>query len=105
MYSYKLYQMPMSNISKFRSFDKTKENIKLSDYVLVYCGKLEYNEEDFLDEIFYILNMKRPKDFYGYSMSVSDVLYIYDEETNYEYGYYYCDDLGWVKLNKERFLK
>ena len=54
MYSYKLYQMPMSNISKFRSFDKTKENIKLSDYVLVYCGKLEYNEEDFLDEIFYI---------------------------------------------------
>ena len=60
MYSYKLYQMPMSNISKFRSFDKTKENIKLSDYVLVYCGKLEYNEEDFLDEIFYILNMKRP---------------------------------------------
>ena len=105
MYSYKLYQMPMSNISKFRSFDETKENIKLSDYVLVYCGKLEYNEENFLDEIFYILNMKRPKDFYGHSMSVSDVLCVYDEETNYEYGYYYCDDLGWVKLSKERFLK
>ena len=105
MYSYKLYQMPMSNISKFRSFDNTKETIKLSDYVLVYCGKLEYNEEDFLDEIFYILNMKRPKDFYGHSMSVSDVLCVYDEETNYEYGYYYCDDLGWVKLSKERFLK
>lgn len=106
-FHYEVYQIPISNKAKFRSFDEFKDEIKMIDYVFVYEGSIfvtdkvannEHRKEFILDDIFYMLNAKRPKDYYAHSLSCSDVIKLEDD-------YYYCDFIGWEKLNKERFLR
>jgi len=49
--------------------------------------------ENVLELVFNIFNQRRPFDFRGHSLSVSDVVEI-------EGNYYYCDSVGFEKLNK-----
>ncbi len=77
----------------FRSYgDVVGEGLTIDkgNYECVY----EFESEDCLtkDDIYYIFNMMRPKDFRGHSLSVSDVIMVPD-------GYYYCDSFGWRKLD------
>lgn len=64
--------------------------INLDDYIRVYTGELDTNN---LDEIFNIFNTKRPKDFKGHSLSVSDIVSI-------DGKMYYCDSIGWKELKR-----
>jgi len=68
------------------------------DYRLVYNGIL--GPEDTLEGIYEKLNLERPEDFRGHSLSVSDVVLIHDGEKNTAH---YVDSLGFREVRD--FLK
>lgn len=78
----------------FRAFDPKKFSFK--DYKKVYeldvdaSGKLY---TDILEELFSLFNdyFRRPADFEGHSMSVSDVVVLDDKA-------YYCDAFAWSNM-------
>lgn len=76
----------------FRSFDKNK--FKFSDYQKVY--ELDVDEGfyvDILENLFSMFNdyTHRPADFFGHSMSISDVVVINNKA-------YYCDAFAWSNM-------
>ena len=76
----------------FRHYNWVKDKINLDDYEVVYEGELDYPEmPNALEELFEMFNIRRPEDFKGHSMSVSDIVEVDGEN-------YYCDAMGWVKL-------
>lgn len=76
----------------FRHYNWVKDKINLDDYEVVYEGKLDYLEmPNALEELFDIFNVRRPNDFKGHSMSVSDIVEVDGKN-------YYCDAAGWVEL-------
>ena len=64
----------------------------ISQYKKVYEGEVqeEKNILHTLESIFEKFNLHHPSDFYGHSLSVSDVI-VLDGVS------YYCDSYGWVK--------
>ena len=75
-----------------RHYNWVKDKIDLKDYEVTYEGELDYPEmPDALEELFDIFNVRRPNDFKGRSMAVSDIVEV--EGKNY-----YCDAIGWVEL-------
>ena len=76
----------------FRHYNWVKDKINLDDYEVVYEGELDYQEmPNVLEELFEIFNNRRPKDFEGRSMSISDIVEIDGKN-------YYCDFVGWKEL-------
>lgn len=76
----------------FKHYNWCKDQIDLDDYKVVYEGELEYPEiPNALEELFEIFNIRRPEDFKGRSMSVSDIVEVDGKN-------YYCDAAGWVEL-------
>ena len=76
----------------FKHYERAKNVLDLNDYEVVYEGELDYPEmPNALEELFEIFNNKRPKDFEGRSMSISDIVEIDGKN-------YYCDFVGWVEL-------
>ena len=76
----------------FGHYNCCKDKINLDDYKVVYEGELYYPEmPNALEELFEIFNVRRPEDFEGHSMSVSDIVEV--EGKNY-----YCDAFGWKEL-------
>ena len=76
----------------FRHYNFVKDKINLDDYEVVYEGELDYTEiPNVLEELFDIFNIRRPEDFSGHCMSVSDIVEV--EGKNY-----YCDAVSWVEL-------
>lgn len=81
----------------FRHYDTAKKiGLKLADYKSVYSGTVKTKEDTYetLEDLFRIFNIDRPEDFKGHSLSVSDIIELEGE-------YYYCDFIGFEKLNKE----
>lgn len=52
----------------------------------------ERDVEKILDNTYHMLNVNRPEDFKGHSLSVSDIIAVGN-------SYYYCDMFGWKKIN------
>ena len=76
----------------FRHYNLVKDKINLDDYEVVYEGELDYSEmPNALEELFEIFNVRRPNDFKGRSMSISDIVEIDGKN-------YYCDAVGWKEL-------
>ena len=76
----------------FRRYNWVKDKLNLKDYEVVYEGELGGQEmPNALEELFDIFNVRRPEDFKGRSMAVSDIVEV--EGKNY-----YCDAIGWVEL-------
>jgi len=61
-------------------------------YHVVYDGDLHTDE---LEEIFYILNCRHPEGYKGWSLSMSDIVELYDEKQS---AYYYCDTFGFQEV-------
>ena len=59
-----------------------------ADYEVVFDGELGTND---LAEIYTICNLQHPPDYQGHSMSMSDVVELYDSEGS---SFYYCDRVG-----------
>lgn len=74
--------------------DKTS-GFNISQYKKVYEGEVEDQGGDLktLDHLFGVFNIHHPKDFRGYSLSVSDVVRLDGTD-------YYCYSLGWVNIKE-----
>lgn len=100
----KIYQIDPNkdkNRVSFLPYGFLKE-FDFSIYNEVWSGE-EPDGCDDLDGIYVVFNLHHPDDFYGHSLSVSDIVQIIgsDEESN---GFYYCDSIGWEKLD-EKLIK
>ena len=76
----------------FKRYEWAKNVLDLNDYEVVYDGELDCPEmPNALEELFEIFNNRRPKDFEGRGMSISDIVEIDGKN-------YYCDFVGWEEL-------
>ncbi len=66
-------------------------------YEAVYQGELNIRT---LEDAFCIFNMEHPDGYKGRSMSVSDVVEIFDSEAGYRF--YFCDTIGFKPIAFER---
>ena len=95
---YGIYQLSDGRGSEYRfmglDFVESRGlQIKGSDYQFVYGNRLSENET--LDTLFYQFNVEHPKDFYGHSLSVSDVIVLRRDGT---IAAYYVNDVGFRQL-------
>ena len=77
---------------------KGKLEIDSSIYEKVYEKAVNYKD---LEEVFRVFNLSRPEDFAGHSLSVSDVIEV-DESDTISNGFYYCDSLGFRKIDFDK---
>ena len=99
MITFKIHQIKdIANIDyAFRGYDPKKFNFK--DYEERYEMEFESFDEktnlEICEVIFYMFNMRRPEDFKGHSLSMSDVIEI---KRNGRKQFYYCDMCGFVRV-------
>lgn len=63
------------------------------NYQVVYGGQLETND---LDAIFEKFNLHHPPDFQGHSLSMSDVIELYDKDGS---EFHYVDRFGFQQID------
>lgn len=91
--TYKIYQLlPMYHDLLFEKYDNIEFNIE--NYKQVYDGNIDAEENVIgtLEKIYLMFNLSKPNDFYGHSLSVSDVVELDREK-------YYVDQFGWKKVS------
>ena len=92
--SFVIYQLPAENDATFMDYDfVTEHNImpKLEDYNMIYRGEVAADAT--LDDLFRMFNIgKRPEDYKGRSLSVSDVVLMDGQ-------FSYCDSWGWQQVS------
>ena len=91
--TYKIYQLlPKYHDLLFEKYDNTEFNIE--NYKQVYDGNIDAEENviETLEKIYLMFNLSKPNDFYGHSLSVSDVVELDGEK-------YYVDRFGWKKVS------
>lgn len=80
---------------RFRAYDETVNSYgepRRCNYQTVYDGELETND---LEEIYSKFNINHPEGFTGHSLSISDVIEIYDEGCS---NIYYVDRIGFRSI-------
>ena len=78
----------------FESWDMLNRTagLNMQQYKSVYEGEIECDGLwKVLEELFKIFNTQHPEDYYGRSMSTSDIVILDGVK-------YYCDDWGWVEI-------
>lgn len=100
MITYKIHQIKdIANTDyAFRSFNPNKFNF--SDYECAYTNEFEAADKtnsEICEDLFYTFNMRRPEDFKGHSLSVSDIIELNRHGSS---AFYYCNVCGFSKLNK-----
>lgn len=102
-HEYKIYQLDphKGNVKRdhkmYESWEMLNKTAGFSmwEYKLVWEDGIEVDEnvssEEILDDLFFIFNQNHPKNYYGRSMSTSDVVVLDGIK-------YYCDSFGWVKI-------
>ncbi len=100
--SYAIYQLksiPENHLLRFASFSELDQPVRKENYDLVYTGLLpdgkEVGDHAILEDLFIRFNLCRPDDFYGHSLSVSDVVVLRRDE---EVRSYYTDSFGFEQL-------
>ena len=101
MITFKIHQIKdiENTIYAFSSFHPGDFNF--ADYEERY--EMEFVSEDdktdleICETIFYIFNMRRPEDFTGHSLSISDIIELHRRGSS---AFYYCNSCGFIKLNK-----
>lgn len=98
--TYEIYQTPVSTKYCFRSWDEAGDDFNIYDYITVYCGEIEDNGDkditETLENLFVKFNINRPSDYYGRSMSISDVVAVKNMDN---WLYYYCSNFGWIRID------
>jgi len=74
--------------------NKIGVEVNVMNYEMTYYGPLARDTS--LDDLYYIFNAKRPEDFYGHSMSVSDVVVI---DKNGRTESFYVDSFGFRTID------
>lgn len=98
-WSYLIYQIKGDTDYKWRSWDFAEKKINLMDYNGVYFGHIEGNtSSEVLEKLFEQFNINHPDDFKGHSMSVSDIVVLFDDNGC---KWYYCDSFGWRDITAD----
>lgn len=79
----------------FEEFEKHFGEPSIDCYSLIYDGNLSTNN---LDEIYEICTNNHPKGYNGHSISISDVVELYDESSS---SFYYVDRFSFQQINFE----
>lgn len=81
----------------FFTWNMAKERFNFDDYTKIYDGVVkERSEESALEELFTMFNISHPIDYKGRSLSVSDIVEL---KVGGRSKFYYCDFIGWKKIN------
>ena len=91
----------------FVELDRLKSPPKKENYEAVYAHGIRISEyvAQTLENLYYIFNQARPKDFKGHSLSVSDIVALKRDGV---VSYYYCDSVGFREIpdfRRESVLK
>lgn len=81
---------------KFIAYDELMKNfgeIDRDNYRLVYDGEIGTND---LEEIYTKFNLDHPQGFEGHSLSISDLVELYDSTSS---EYYYVDRFGFKEID------
>lgn len=98
MITYKIYQIKDIDNTDYAFRGWNHEKFNFLDYECRYEGEFAAEAKtniEICDIIFHVFNMRRPTDFKGHSLSVSDVIEITTDLTN---SLYYCDICGWQRI-------
>ena len=94
--AYSVYQLkPCMEEFRFEPYyriEKSGHNLTVEDYDMIYTDK---RNGETLDDIYIRFNIDHPKDYVGYSLSVSDVIVLVE---NGERTAYFVDSVGFKKL-------
>ncbi len=100
--TFKIYQLPSGEKYhgvRFESMDRLKaDGVQLNkdDYELMYEGEVgEFRGNATLEALFAQFNNDRPDDFFGHSLSVSDVIVISVDGKDTAY---FCDSFGFAEM-------
>jgi hypothetical protein len=98
MITYRIHQIKdiANTIYAFREYDPEKFNF--ADYECMGEGEFAAEAEtaiEICDIIFHVFNMRKPADFEGHSLSVSDIIEITTDITQ---SFYYCNPVGWIRI-------
>ena len=98
MLTYRIHQIKdIANTDyAFRRYDS--EKFSFLDYECRGEGEFDVADKtdiEICEIIFYVFNMRKPADFKGHSLSMSDVIELDD---GIACKRYYCDTCGWVSV-------
>ena len=78
---------------------KAHSDIRMENYKLIYqdtlSKELNFSKNSILEHIFVKFNIMLPDDFYGHSLSVSDVIVLRIDDRKIAY---YVDSVGFVEI-------
>lgn len=84
----------LENMAKWQGSSKIDSHI----YNKVFEGEVPCSN---LEEVYTLFNTSRPEGHVGHSLSVSDVVKVCYNQPELEYGFYYCDSVGFKKVDFE----
>jgi hypothetical protein len=98
---FKIFQLmedhPLFREVAFRNLDQVGGRVDLTMYRQTYASMLEADSDQAaLEMIFRQFNVELPKDYYGRSLSVSDIVLL-DACRSYR-----CESIGWHRLTTEQ---
>jgi hypothetical protein len=100
MITFKIHQIKdIENTDySFRGFKPDKFNFSDYEerYEMEFVSETDYTDLDICETIFHIFNLRRPEDFTGHSLSVSDVIELNKDG---QIQFYYCDICGFVRIS------
>lgn len=97
-YTYVIYQVNADADFSFMGWEMAnKHGWSFAEYHMVWNGiEDERDDYDLLNYLYGVFNLNHPKEFRGHSMSVGDIVRVWDGVNNVKY--YYCDSFGWEDI-------
>lgn len=95
--NYKIFQiLDNKNDRLFQCLERIGgvKGVSANDYSCIYEGEIRESRasrDSVLESLWRMFNIKHPEDYYGRSLSVSDIVAIDDKA-------YFCDYFGWVEI-------
>ena len=101
-YKYEIFQVNVKQGFAFMSWDvASRHGWLFNAYRSMWIGKEEAREDiDLLEYLYEVFNERRPKEFTGHSLSVSDVIKVQATD-DIDPTYYYCDSFGWKDITED----
>ena len=112
--SFAILQLKRTDETAFERFaslkllEEMKHSPNIDHYEVVYTGQLpKFNDVSvMLEDLYTMFNIDHPQDFYGYSMSVSDIVVLKASDV---VSSHYVDSIGFKELqnfiHRENYLK
>lgn len=100
-YAYLIYQIkdPIKCDYAWMSWKIAKRDINLMNYDCVYTDSIDGEDPvAVLENLYEMFNINHPLDFNGHSLSMSDIVVLFDDNGC---RWYYCDSFGWRDITAD----